>query len=84
VTGNGSDATCPVCGRGFVADIAFDRATGGQPDLRQTAESRELVTYSCGHQVLGASVGTADTDVLDAERRTSRETAEPRPSPEGT
>jgi hypothetical protein len=73
--------TCPICGGGTLADIAFDAQGAGRAP-RQTAESRELLTYSCGHEVPGGSVGTADPALLDVERRTSRETAEPTPSPE--
>jgi hypothetical protein len=73
---------CPVCGRGVLADLAFDATDGDGPDLRQSADSREVLTYSCGHEVAGPSVRTADADRLDVERRSSEETAEP--APEGS
>jgi hypothetical protein len=79
--GEGTEADrCPICGQGILTDIAFDAAPRSEPDLRQTAESRELITYSCGHEVPGSSVATADGNRLDVERRTSSETSEPRPS----
>jgi hypothetical protein len=74
---------CPVCGTAELADIAWDH----DPDLRvptQTAESREVVSFTCGHDVIGPSLATADADRLDVERRRSPETAEPRPPTEGT
>jgi hypothetical protein len=67
---------CPVCGKGVVADIAFDagvRTEAGAP--MQEPESREVITYSCGHEVGGAELQTADADRLDVERRSSDETA---------
>ena len=75
------ETTVPLSAPMRNADIAFD-AQGGRREPRQTAESQELLTYSCGHEVRGGSVATADADVLDVERRTSRETAGPTPSPE--
>jgi hypothetical protein len=77
-----NDTSCPVCGRGTLADIAFDAGRDRRSHL-QSAESRELVTYSCGHEVAGPSVGAADADLLDVERRTSDETAAPIPGSRG-
>ena len=61
---------CPVCGKGELVDLAFD-GTQGEP--RQTADSREVDVYSCGHEVQGPSVATADADILEVERRPSDE-----------
>jgi hypothetical protein len=73
-------ATCPICGRGVLADIAFDApGPDRQPDLRQTAESREVLTFTCGHEVPGPSMRSADADALDVERRRSAEAATPPP-----
>lgn len=69
---------CPVCGAGVVADIAFDRDPSSSGDVpRQSADSTELTTYSCGHQVLGRSLASADAEVLDVERRDSPDTVTP-------
>ena len=73
---------CPICHRGVVADIAFDRdpaTAAARP--RQGAESTEVTTYSCGHRVAGPSLATADAEVLDVERRKSEDTVEPEPAP---
>jgi hypothetical protein len=65
---------CPVCGQGVLADIDF----GGE-DLFQDPESRQVDTFTCGHEVPRAPLEGADADRLDVERRTSEETAEPTP-----
>jgi hypothetical protein len=74
---------CPVCGRGTLADIAFDETPAGQPDLEQQPDSRQIDTYTCGHQVIGARLAGADADVLDVERRGSEDAAQPLPDAEG-
>jgi hypothetical protein len=61
---------CPVCGKGELVDLTFDD-TAGEP--RQTADSREVDVYSCGHEVPGPSLATADADILEVERRPSDE-----------
>ena len=75
-----SELSCPVCGIGVVADIAFDRdpaARLADETPQQSAESTELTTYSCGHQVPGSSLASADAEVLDVERRRSQDTVGP-------
>ena len=73
---------CPICHLGVVADIAFDRDPS-QPEAvpQQTAETTELITYTCGHQVPGRSLASADADALDVERRQSEDTVDPEPTP---
>ena len=75
---------CPICGRGTLADIAFDAQPAAQPDPdrpEQQPESRQVDVYTCGHEVRGAPLAAAD-EQLDVERRGSEETAEPLPEPE--
>ncbi len=62
---------CPVCGDGTLIDVAFDadERLGGKP--AQTARSREISSYSCGHAVKGARLDDANPEELDVERRTS-------------
>ncbi|MEZ0235609.1 MAG: hypothetical protein ACAH81_11770 [Actinomycetota bacterium] len=70
-------ARCPVCGQGTVADIAYD-ADPPRREPAQRSDSRELLTYSCGHEVVGDSpLSAADEDRLDVERRSSEETVDP-------
>ena len=68
---------CPVCGKGVLTDLAFD-ADDRERRIAQSPDSRQLETYSCGHEVEGAPLGRAG-DELDVERRTAEETPEPLP-----
>ena len=43
----------------------------------QQPESREVQTFTCGHEVKGERLRTADADELDVERRQSEETVTP-------
>ena len=43
----------------------------------QQPDSRQVQTFTCGHEVEGARLQTADTDRLDVEQRTSEETVTP-------
>lgn len=61
-------------------DIADDERGSATP--AQDAESRQLETYSCGHEVVGASLATADGERLEVERRESADTVMPVPSDE--
>ena len=72
---------CPVCGKGTLADIAFDALAPTDREPEQQPESRQLDTYTCGHKVVGAPLEGAD-DQLDVERRASDEVAEPLPGSE--
>ena len=72
---------CPVCGKGTLADIAFDALAPTDREAEQQPESRQLDTYTCGHKVVGAPLEAAD-DQLDVERRGSDEVAEPLPGSE--
>jgi hypothetical protein len=74
---SGSEGRCPVCGEGTLADIDFDG-----DDQFQDPESRQVDTYSCGHEVPRARLEVADTDRLDVEQRTSEEAAAPTPDDE--
>jgi hypothetical protein len=70
---------CPICGKGTLADIGYDALPPTQQGPEQQPDSRQIDTYTCGHQVIGERLGTADSDELDIERRTSDEPAEPLP-----
>lgn len=59
--------TCPICGTSTLQTIDF----GEQP------ESRQMQTFTCGHEVEGARLDSADADHLDVERRSSEETVSP-------
>ena len=68
---------CPICGIGVVQDLGFD-AGATSPDDRpvQDPEARQWTRFSCGHQVEGPRLETADEARLDVERRTSEDTTD--------
>lgn len=66
--GEPESTICPICGKGTLITIDFGE---------QQPESRQVQTFTCGHEVEGARLQTADTEELDVERRTSEETAQP-------
>jgi hypothetical protein len=74
----GEELRCPICGRGVLADIAYDETPGQSSALEQQPDSRQLDRYTCGHEVLGAELASADR-TLDVEQRHSEETATPLP-----
>jgi hypothetical protein len=72
--------TCPVCGRGRLVDITFREGSPEEVGEEiQTADTRQVETYSCGHDVPGPKLDrtAAGTEALDAERRETEETVEP-------
>lgn len=66
--GEPAETTCPICGRGTLQTIDFGD---------QQPEDREVQTFSCGHEVEGARLESADADVLEVERRASEDTVMP-------
>lgn len=72
-----SDSRCPICGEGTLSDIDFDG-----DDQFQDPESRQVDTYTCGHEVPRAPLEVADTNRLDVEQRTSEDVASPTPDEE--
>ena len=63
---------CTICGIGRLRDLTYDEGTP-----MQEADSRELQQFTCGHEVIGAALRTADTTKLDVEQRHSDETVDP-------
>ena len=80
VADDADERHCPVCGKGVLVDIGFD-AGRDNPEgaIKQQSDSRQLESYSCGHQVGGDRLSVADGDRLDVERRTADEGIERRP-----
>jgi hypothetical protein len=71
---------CPVCGLGVLSELGFDGGPGAATDgSQQQPDSRQVEHYSCGHDVVGESLATADADVLDVERRSADEVVDPGP-----
>jgi hypothetical protein len=71
--GEPESTTCPICGKGTLVTVDFGD---------QQPESREVQTFTCGHEVEGGRLRTADADQLDVERRESEDTVMP-VDPEG-
>jgi hypothetical protein len=66
--GEPESTTCPICGKGTLRTVDFGEQ---QPD------SRQVQTFTCGHEVEGDRLQTADADRLDVERRESEDTVTP-------
>lgn len=60
--------TCPICGKGTLRTVDFGD---------QQPESRQVRSFTCGHEVEGDRLQSADADRLDVERRESKETVTP-------
>ena len=68
---------CPVCGRGVFTDVIYEEPEPGGSEPRLSADSYEVLLFSCGHRVKGARLDKADPGLLTVERRESDETTEP-------
>lgn len=74
---------CPTCGQGELVDINYNQPASNDPPAPdgpvQEADSRQVATYSCGHEVVGPGIDRAAQAgaALDIERRTSEETVPP-------
>lgn len=71
--GEPDSTSCPICGKGTLRTVDFGD---------QQPESQEVQTFTCGHEVKGARLLTADADHLDVERRASDETVMPVEDPD--
>lgn len=71
--GEPESTTCPICDKGTLVTVDFGD---------QRPESREVQTFTCGHEVEGGRLRTADANGLDVERRESEDTVMP-VDPEG-
>jgi len=68
---------CPVCGQGVFTDVVYEEPQPGTYEPRQSADSYEVLVFSCGHRVTGARLDEAEPDRMAVEERRSDETAEP-------
>jgi hypothetical protein len=73
---------CPICGQGELVDINYNQPTADGPppdEPMQEADSRQVATYSCGHEVLGPRIDRAAQagPAIEIERRTSEDTVPP-------
>jgi hypothetical protein len=82
VTDRTETLRCPVCGEGVLADIAYDEHHPGLTMPKQAPESREVLSFTCGHDVEGRFLAEAAGDDPNVERRETEDTVAP-PDPEG-
>ncbi len=71
---------CPECGRGALVEITFrEGSTKAEGEPIQEADTRQVETYSCGHEVIGPPLDrtASGPDALEVERRNSTDTVEP-------
>ncbi|HSJ51724.1 MAG TPA: hypothetical protein VLA90_10645 [Actinomycetota bacterium] len=72
-----SQLRCHLCGVGVLGDIAYDEHTSADEPRKQAPESREVLAFSCGHEVLARELGEAARDDPNVERRETPQTVEP-------
>ena len=73
-----SEKRCPECGVGLMVDVSYRAGASGEdgPEIQEPG-SRQVETYSCGHEVVGPRLEeTASEDSLEVEHRTAEETVE--------
>ena len=73
---------CPVCGKGVFMDVVYEDREPDGTKLRLTGDSYEVLLFSCGHEVRGTGLATADADLLTVEARDSEEATDPIVEPE--
>jgi hypothetical protein len=68
---------CPVCGEGVFTDVVYEHREPEGTELRLAGDSYEVLLFSCGHEVRGTPLATADADRLTVEARDSEEATDP-------
>jgi hypothetical protein len=68
---------CPVCSKGVFTDVLYEDREPDGTKLRQAGDSYEVLLFSCGHEVRGTPLATADAGRLTVETRDSEEATEP-------
>ena len=72
---------CPRCGKGVFVDVVYEDPEPDETKPKLTGDSYEVLLFSCGHEVRGTGLATADADRLTVEARDS-EKADPVVEPE--
>ena len=62
---------CPVCGKGVFVDVVYEDPEPDETKPKLTGDSYEVLLFSCGHEVRGTSLATADAERLTVEARDS-------------
>jgi hypothetical protein len=68
---------CPVCGEGVFTEVNYEDREPDGTKLRQAGDSYEVLLFSCGHEVRGTSLATADAERLTVEARDSEGATDP-------
>ena len=68
---------CPVCGKGVFVDVVYEDPEPDETKPKLTGDSYEVLLFSCGHEVRGTGLATADADRLTVEARDSEEATDP-------
>jgi hypothetical protein len=68
---------CPRCGQGVFVDVVYEDPEPDETKPKLTGDSYEVLLFSCGHQVRGTSLATADAERLTVEARQSEEATDP-------
>lgn len=73
---------CPVCGKGVFVDVVYEDPEPDETKPKLTGDSYEVILFSCGHEVRGTSLATADAERLTVEARDSEGATDPIDGPE--
>lgn len=73
---------CPRCGEGVFVDVVYEDPEPDETKPKLTGDSYELLLFSCGHEVRGSSLATADAERLTVEARDSEGATDPIDEPE--
>jgi hypothetical protein len=68
---------CPVCGKGVFVDVVYEDPEPDETKPKLTGDSYEVLLFSCGHEVRGTSLATADAERLTVEARDSEGATDP-------
>lgn len=74
---------CPVCGKGVFVDVVYEDPEPDETKPKLTGDSYEVLLFSCGHEVRGTSLATADAERLTVEARDSEGATDPIDEPVG-
>jgi hypothetical protein len=68
---------CPLCGKGVFVDVVYEDPEPDETKPKLTGDSYEVLLFSCGHEVRGSSLATADAERLTVEARDSEGATDP-------
>jgi len=66
-----------VCGKGVFVDVVYEDPEPDETKPKLTGDSYEVLLFSCGHEVRGTSLATADAERMTVEARDSEGATDP-------